>query len=102
MNYKFPTPCDNNLDHKINRLMIHILVKCLTRQQLLIYYQSSIVDEMNHNPDDQGDLLLQPKNKIINIYYFFQKGLYFILLLTIINYLTGCIHKIDTHIYIYR
>jgi len=48
--------------------MIHILAKCLTRQQLLIYLQASIVDEMNHNQDDQGDLLFQPKNMIINIF----------------------------------
>lgn len=57
---KFPTPYYDNLDHKINRRMTHILVKYLLLQQQLIYYQANIVDEMNHNLDDQDDLLFQP------------------------------------------
>lgn len=57
---KFPIPCYDNLDHKINRRKIHILVKYLRLQQQLIYHQANIVDEMNHNLDDQDDLLSQP------------------------------------------
>jgi len=44
--------------------MIHTWVKCLRLQQLLIFHQASIVGEMYHTPDDQDDLLFQPKNKI--------------------------------------
>lgn len=62
MNYKFPKPCDDSLGHKINRQMIHTLVKYLLLPQLLIYHQASIVDEMNHNLDDQDDLPFQSKN----------------------------------------
>jgi len=47
--------------------MIHILVKYLLLQQLLVYHQASIVDEMNHILDDQDALIFPPKNKIDNI-----------------------------------
>lgn len=48
--------------------MIHILVKYLLLQQLSVYHQANIVDEMNHNLDDRDDLIFLPKNKIDNIY----------------------------------
>jgi len=48
--------------------MIHILVKYLLLQQLLVYHQASIVDEMNHILDDQDDLIFPPRNKINNTY----------------------------------
>lgn len=63
MNYKFLTPCVDSQDHKINRQMIYTWVKYQLLQQLLIYHQANIVDEMNHTLDDQDDLLSQPTNK---------------------------------------
>jgi len=48
--------------------MIYTLVKYLLLQQLLIYHQASIVDEMSHILDDEDDLIFLPRNKIDNIY----------------------------------
>lgn len=58
---KFLTPYDGNLDHKINRQKIHILVKYLSLQQQSIYHRASIVDETNRNQGDQDDFPFQPK-----------------------------------------
>lgn len=60
MNCKFQVPCDDNLGHKINRQMIHTLVKYQLLQLLLIYHQANIVDETNHILGGQGHLLFQP------------------------------------------
>lgn len=63
MHCKFQVPYADNLGHKINRQMIHTLVKCQLLQQLLIYHQANIVDETNHILGDQGDLTFQPFKK---------------------------------------
>jgi len=47
--------------------MIHTLVKYLLLQQLLVYHQANIVDEMNHILDDQDDSIFPPSNKIDDI-----------------------------------
>lgn len=63
-----PIPSVDSLGHKISKQTIHISVKYLLLQQLSIYHLTNIVDGMNHIPDDQDDLIFQPKNKIQNFF----------------------------------
>lgn len=50
--------------HKMNKQMLHTLVKYLSLPQLLIYPRASIVDEKIHILDGQNGLLFQPIRKI--------------------------------------